>query len=95
MPSGKKANYPTPQSALPKSCFVGGECRGHEPSDTVNDERSCSCRHEAPKIDSYEAEMAQLARFSPEVVDVQKKSGLSRDDMEASIGQLKLLREKV
>lgn len=65
------------------------------PLTTADDECSCSCRHEAPKIDSYEAEMAQLARFSPEVVDVQKRSGLGRDDMEASIGQLKLLREKV
>ena len=39
--------------------------------------------------------MAQLARFSPAVVEVQQKAGLDREDMEATMGELKLLREKV
>lgn len=40
-------------------------------------------------------EIARLARVSPEILDVQQKAGLSRDDMQASMAQLKALREKV
>lgn len=38
--------------------------------------------------------MGRLARVSPEVIDCQHKSGLSRDDMQASLAKLKALREK-
>ncbi|CAN0031183.1 unnamed protein product, partial [Ectocarpus sp. 12 AP-2014] len=50
---------------------------------------------EPPAHDSYETEIARLARVNPEVLDIQQKSGLSKEDMEASMAQLKLLREKV
>ncbi|CBN74184.1 hypothetical protein Esi_0013_0105 [Ectocarpus siliculosus] len=49
---------------------------------------------EPPAHDSYETEIARLARVNPEVLDIQQKSGLSKEDMEASMAQLKLLREK-
>ncbi|CAB1111317.1 unnamed protein product [Ectocarpus sp. CCAP 1310/34] len=49
---------------------------------------------EPPAHDSYETEIARLARVNPEVLDIQQKSGLSKEDMEASMVQLKLLREK-
>lgn len=52
-------------------------------------------RLEPPAHDSYETEIARLARVNPEVLEIQQKSGLNREDMEASMAQLKLLREKV
>lgn len=52
-------------------------------------------RHEAPVHDTYEVEIARLARVNPEVLDVQQESGLSKDDMQASMAELNLLREKV
>ena len=33
--------------------------------------------------------------MNPEVLEIQQKSGLSREDMEASMAQLRLLQEKV
>lgn len=52
-------------------------------------------RLEPPVHDSYETEIARLARVHPEVLEVQQKSGLNKEDMQASLAQLKLLREKV
>eukprot|EP00903_Cladosiphon_okamuranus_P008227 g7920.t1 len=49
---------------------------------------------ETPANDSYETEIARLARSNPEVLEIQQRSGLTREDMEASMAQLKLLREK-
>lgn len=39
-------------------------------------------------------EIGRLARVSPNMVDFQDKSGLGKDDMQASLAQLKVLREK-
>lgn len=52
-------------------------------------------RLEPPGNDSYETEIARLARANPEVLEIQQRSGLNREDMEACMAQLKLLREKV
>lgn len=52
-------------------------------------------RLEPPANDPYETEIARLARVNPEVLEIQQKSGLSREDMEASMAQLRLLQEKV
>lgn len=52
-------------------------------------------RCDAPKHDTYEMEIARLARVSPEVLDVQKKAGLSEEDMKASLAELKVLRARV
>lgn len=52
-------------------------------------------RLEPPAHDSYEMEIARLARANPEILEIQQKSGLNREDMQASMAQLKLLREKV
>lgn len=53
-------------------------------------------RLEPPAHDSsYETEIARLARVNPEVLEIQQRSGLNKEDMKASMAQLKLLREKV
>lgn len=52
-------------------------------------------RLEPSAQDSYETEIARLARATPEVLEIQQKSGLDKEDMAASMAQLKLLREKV
>lgn len=45
--------------------------------------------------DAYEVEIARLGRVSPEVLQVQHKAGLTKEDMKASMTELRLLREKV
>ncbi|CAM9509981.1 unnamed protein product, partial [Hapterophycus canaliculatus] len=47
-----------------------------------------------PVNDSYETEIARFARVNPEVLEVQQRSGLNEEDMQASMAQLLLLREK-
>lgn len=52
-------------------------------------------RLEPQTNDTYEMEIARLARVNPEILEIQQKSGLNKEDMQASMAQLKLLREKV
>lgn len=51
-------------------------------------------RQESQANDTYETEIARLARVSPDMVGFREKSGLDKDDMQASLAELKALREK-
>lgn len=59
----------------------------------MNNDTWC-VRQESQENDIYEMEIARLARASPDMVGFREKSGLEKDDMQASLAELKALREK-